>query len=89
MDGVGCILLEGTARLKECLWFCFKWKEWTMCHWRYRGPLEAVEPKARTKVRKKVVKMQVRGPTLQRMGGISSSETRKKVEYNMFFFTVY
>ena len=32
-----------------------------MCHWKYRGPLETVEAQAHTKVRKKIVKMQVRG----------------------------
>lgn len=51
-----------------------------MCHWKHGGgsPWRQLKAQAPTKVRKKIIEMQDRGPTFERIGGgISSSETSK------------
>lgn len=57
-----------------------------MCSWRYRGPVETGEAQASTKVRKKRIETQIRGPTSERMKGTSSSETSKNAVKDTVIF---
>lgn len=57
-----------------------------MCPWTYRGPVETGEAQASTKVRKKRIETQIRGPTSERMRGTSSSETSKNAVKDTVIF---